>query len=233
MYLSRIPASLALLTLSGAVLASTSTLYSIDPAKSTVRITSSDGGQPYEVSLSDVAGSLRVGGEHPAPRSLDLVFDLKGLHGADSGIDQRLRGSQNLWVDRFPYAVALASEMRSTGAGTYEADASIALRDTSCLAPLAFRWSINSEDGLSVAHLHGTSRVSARDFGIRGDAAQDDWTIAYDLRLVPAAGDAGSVTRHRPDSNMVTEDYPPPRCVPAWAESTLPPAVVRSAQKAG
>jgi len=230
MFLSRIPASLALLALSGAALASTSTVYAVDPAMSTVRITSSDGGQAYEVSLSNVAGSLRVSGEHPAPRSLDLVFDLKALHGTDSELDERLRGSRYLWVDRFPYAVALASDMRSTGTETFEADASIALRDTSCLASMAFHWSLSGEGGQSVGHLHGSSRVSARDFGIRSDAAMDDWLIAYDLRLIPASGESGSVTRHRPDSNRITEDYPPPRCVPAWAESTLSPEVVRAAQ---
>ena len=69
--------------------------------------------------------------QHPAPRSLDLVFDLKDLQGADPALDQRLRGSDNLWVNRFPYAVALVSQMRSTGTGTFEADAAIALRDTS------------------------------------------------------------------------------------------------------
>jgi polyisoprenoid-binding protein YceI len=231
MFLSRIPASLASLTLSGTALASTSALYAVDPAASTVRITSSDGTQPYEVSLSNVAGSLRVSGEQPSPRSLDLVFDLKALHGTDSALDQRLRGSRYLWVDRFPYAVALASDMRATGAGTFAADATIALRNTSCLAPMAFRWSLNAEGGQSVGHLHGTSRVSARDFGIRGDAAQDDWFIAYDLRLVATSGDAGSVTRHRPDSSVITEDYPPPRCVPAWAETTLSPETVRAAQR--
>ena len=230
MFSSRIPASLALLTLSGAALASTSALYTIDPAHSTVSITSSDGARPYEVSLSNVAGTLRVAGEHPAPRSLDLVFDLKDLKGADSGIDQRLRGSDNLWVNRFPYAVALVSQMRSTGTGTFEADAAIALRDTSCLAPIAFRWSMDGEDGQSVGHLHGIGRVNASEFGIHSDAAQDDWVIAYDLRLVPATGDAGSVTRHRPDSNLITEEYPPPRCIPAGAESTLSPETVRAAQ---
>jgi polyisoprenoid-binding protein YceI len=130
MFLSRLPASVALLTLSGAAFASTAGWYAIDPAQSTVRITSSDGTQPYQVSLSNVAGSLRVSGEHSLPRSLDMVFDLKDLHGADAAVDQRLRGSENLWVDRFPFAVTLASEMRSTGTGTFEADASIALRDT-------------------------------------------------------------------------------------------------------
>ncbi len=69
-------------------------------------------------------------------------------------------------------------------------------------------------DGQSVGHLHGISRVNASEFGIHSDAAQDDWAIAYDLRLVPATGDAGSVTRHRP-VDPVTEEYPPPRCIPA------------------
>lgn len=230
MSLSRIPASLVLLTLSGAALASTSSIYAIDPMKSTVRITSSEGIQPYEVSLSNVAGNLRVGGDRLAPRSLDMVFDLKDLRGTDSALDQQLRGSRYLWVDRFPYAVALASAMRPTGAGTFVADASIALRDTSCLAPIAFRWSVESEGGHPVAHLHGRSRINASDFGIRGNAGQGDWVIAYDLRLIPASGDGGSVTRHRPEANLITEAYPPPRCVPAWAESTLSPDTVRAAQ---
>jgi len=230
MFLSRIPVSLALFTLSGAALASASALYAVDPAASTVRITSSDGTQPYVVSLSNVAGSLRVGGEHLSPRSLDLVFDLKALRGADSAQDQRLRGSRYLWVDRFPYAVALASGMRDTGAGTFAADAAIALRDTSCLATMAFRWSLDVEDGRPVGYLHGSSRISARDFGIRGETASENWLIAYDLRLMPTSGAAGSVTRHRPDSSVITEDYPPPRCVPAWAETTLSPETVRAAQ---
>jgi polyisoprenoid-binding protein YceI len=230
MFLSRIPVSLALFTLSGAALAAGSVVYAVDPAASTVRIISSDGTQPFEVSLSNVAGSLRVGGEHLSPRSLDLVFDLGALRGTDSALDQRLRGSRYLWVDRFPYAVALATGMRAIGPGTFAADAAIALRDTSCLVPLAFRWSLEVEGGQSVGHLHGSSRISARDFGIRGDAAPGDWSIAYDLRLVPTAGEAGFVTRHRPDSSVITEDYPPPRCVPAWAETTLSPETVRAAQ---
>jgi polyisoprenoid-binding protein YceI len=231
MFPSRVPASFLLLALSGAALASTSTVYAVDPAMSTVRITSSDGARAYEVALSNVAGSLRVSGEHPAPRSLDLVFDLKALHGTDSELDQRLRGSRYLWVDRFPYAVALVSDLRSTGTETFEADASIALRNTSCLAPMAFHWSLGGEGGQSVGHLHGSSRVSARDFGIRSAAAKDDLLIAYDLRLVRTAADSGSVTRHRPDTNRISEDYPPPRCVPAWAESTLSPEIVRAAQR--
>lgn len=231
----RLPLSLLMLTSSGCALASVPTVYAIDPAASTVEIASRDSLRPFEASIHDIAGSLRLTSDASAPRSLDLVFDLSSLDSGDRSQNQLLLSPKYLWVDHHRYGLTLAPDVSASGAGSFLAQTTLALRNVSCQVPVAFNWRLADEAGAPVAYLRGSTEVSARDFGIE---SSDPWErklkITYELRLKPVAGKVESVTRWGPDA--VTDDnYPPPRCSSTgWPiGAARAPELIRAAEAGG
>ncbi len=226
--------SLLMLASSSCALAGAPTAYQIDPSGSTVEIASRDSLRPFEASVHNIAGNLRLTRDASAPRSLDLVFDLASLDSGDAALNQLLFSSKYLWVDHHRYGLTLAPDVSATGVGSFLAQTTLALRDVSCQVPVTFKWRFANEAGAPVAYLQGSTEVTARDFGMR---STDLWgrslSITYDLRLSAAPGKVEPVTRWGPD--VVPEDYPPARCSSAaWAVgATRAPELVRMAERAG
>ena len=225
----RIPLALLILVPSAAALATAPTAYEVDPAHSTVRIALLDSQQSFEASISNLAGNVRLSGDQLTPSSLDLVFDLAALDSGTSSLDELLRGRRYFWVDRHPYGLTFATDVRATGLETFQADTTLALRDMSCKEPVTFNWRVAIEGGQSVGYFHGTTRVDARDFRIQSaDAWHQVMTITYDLLLTPVPGKVRPVTRWRPDTEWDTDAWPPPRCsFASWSAGAFSPEAVR------
>jgi polyisoprenoid-binding protein YceI len=187
--------------------------YEIDPAHSTVLISSPDSQVPFEASVANLAGDLRLDGDQRTPRSLELVFNLASLESGNASLDELLRGPQYLWVAHDPYGLTIAANIHASSAETFQADSTLTLRDLSCKAPVSFNWRIVKENGIPIGYLHGTSDVRAQDFRI---PSVDPWdrmlAVTYDLRLTPASGPVPPVTRRPPETGLVADEFPSPLC---------------------
>jgi polyisoprenoid-binding protein YceI len=206
--------------------------YEIDSAHSTVLISSPDSRGPFEASVANLAGDLRLDGDQRTPRSLELVFDLASLESGNASLDGLLRGPKYLWVARNPYGVTIAANIRASSAETFQADSTLTLRDSSCKAPVSFNWRIVEENGLPVGYLHGTSEVRAQDFRIQNT---DPWdrmlAVTYDLRLTPASGSVPPVTRRPPETGLVGDEFPSPQCsFASQSAGAFSPETVRARQ---
>src|SRR5271154_5096025 len=130
----RLPLPLLMLASTGGALAAVPA-YEIDPARSTIRITSAESPLAFDASISNLAGNLLLSGDQASPRSLDLVFDLSTLDSGNSSLNETLQGPANLWVDRERYGLTLVSDVRASGPAKFRADSTLTLRDSSCTAP--------------------------------------------------------------------------------------------------
>lgn len=223
----RLPLSLLMLAYSGAALRASPAAYDIDASRSSVQFATDGTPHRFDVSISNLIGNLQLAEAGATPVSLELAFDLASHTSGNSAIDEVFQGRSRQWVDRYPYGLTLATDIRAISPGSFLGDSTLALRDVSCVAPVTFNWRTATEGGRRVGYLHGTTQIDARDFGIRSEDPLDRvMTVTYDLRVTPAEGKVPSVARFRPDPTVVLEDYPPPRCSPS--RGSLAPEALRT-----
>jgi len=166
--------------------------YTLDPAKSTLEYQFVQAGAQNKGKFSKYSVALDLSPDNLAASKLDVVIETTSLDTGDKERDESLKGADLLAVAKFPQARFTSSQITKTANG-YDAAGKLTIRGVSRDFHVPFSFRTADEQGKPAGYLLGKAPLKRLDFGVgqgdwkSTDEVGNDVSVAYSLRLVPAA----------------------------------------------
>jgi polyisoprenoid-binding protein YceI len=168
------------------------TRYTLDPAKSTFEYQFMQAGAQNKGKFTKYTVTLDFSPENLATSKLDVVVEMSSLDTGDQERDDTLKSADLLSVAKFPQSRFTSTQISKTPNG-YDAAGKLTIRGVSRDFHVPFSFRTADEQGKPAGSLLGKTAIKRLDFGVgQGDWKSTEWvgndvTVAYSLRLVPAA----------------------------------------------
>jgi polyisoprenoid-binding protein YceI len=168
------------------------TRYTLDPAKSTFEYQFTQAGAQNKGKFTKYSVTLDFSPESLATSKLDVVVDMGSLDTGDKDRDDTLKSADLFSVAKFPQSHFTSTQITKTANG-YDAVGKLTIRGVSRDFHVPFSFRTADEQGKPAGSLLGRTALKRLDFGVgqgdwkATDQVGNDVTVAYSLRLVPAA----------------------------------------------
>jgi polyisoprenoid-binding protein YceI len=191
----RATAFLAAMMLAGTALAASAPVkYTLEPTTSLLRFSFEQSGASNTGRFGKYTADVTFAADNPAASKIDVSIDMASLDTGDQERDDTLKTSDLFDPAKFPKARFVSSKITSTGAGRYEAQGKLTIRNVTKDIKLPITFQTKDEKGKQIGFLTGRYSLKRLEYGVgQGEWKSTEWVkddvlVTFSLKLVPAAG---------------------------------------------
>jgi polyisoprenoid-binding protein YceI len=183
---------LAAILLAGtASAAGTPVKYTLEPTTSLLRFAFEQAGASNTGRFGKYTADITFAADNPAASKIDVSIDTASLDTGDKERDDTLKSADLLDPAKFPKARFVSSKISSTGAGRYEAQGKLTLRNVTKDIKLPLTFQTKDEKGKQIGFLTGRYSLKRLEYGVgQGEWKSTEWVkddvlVTFSLKLVP------------------------------------------------
>jgi polyisoprenoid-binding protein YceI len=166
--------------------------FVLEPSKSLLRFSFVQAGASNTGRFGKYTADVLFSNDNLAASKIDVSIDIASLDTGDKERDDTLKGADLFDVKKFPAARFVSSKIISSGAGRYEAQGKLTIRNVTKDIKLPITWQTKDEGGKTYGYLTGRSSLKRLEYGVgQGDWKSTEWVnddvgVTFSLRLAPA-----------------------------------------------
>jgi polyisoprenoid-binding protein YceI len=166
--------------------------YTLEPTKSLLRFSFVQAGATNSGRFGKYTADVLFANDNLPASKIDVSVDIASLDTGDMERDDTLRGADLFDVKKFPKARFVSTRIVSSGAGRYEAQGKLTIRNVTkdVKVPIAFQ--TKAEQGKNMGYLSGRMTIKRLEYGVgQGEWKSTEWvndevSVTFSLRLMPA-----------------------------------------------
>jgi polyisoprenoid-binding protein YceI len=166
--------------------------FVLEPSRSLLRFSFVQAGATNTGRFAKYNADVFFSNENLAGSKIDVTIDIASLDTGDKERDDTLKGADLFDVKKFPQAHFVATKIASSGAGRYEAQGKLTIRNVTkdLKVPMTFQTKV--EQGKTMGYLTGRATIKRLEYGVgQGDWKSTEWvnddvSVTFSLRLAPA-----------------------------------------------
>jgi polyisoprenoid-binding protein YceI len=166
--------------------------FVLEPSKSLLRFSFVQAGASNTGRFGKYTADVLFSNDNLAASKIDVSIDIASLDTGDKERDDTLKGADLFDVKKFPSARFVSSKIVSSGAGRYEAQGKLTIRNVTKDIKLPITFQTKNEGGKTYGYLTGRSSLKRLEYGVgQGDWKSTEWVnddvgVTFSLRLAPA-----------------------------------------------
>jgi polyisoprenoid-binding protein YceI len=166
--------------------------FTLDPASSLLRFTFEQAGASNNGRFGKYTADVTFAADNLAASKIDVSVDIGSLDSGDKERDDTLKSADLFNPAKFPKARFVSSKIAMVGAGRYEAQGKLTIRDVTKDIKLPITFQTRDEKGKQVGFLTGRYTIKRLEYGVgQGEWkslewVKDDVLVTFSLKLVPA-----------------------------------------------
>jgi polyisoprenoid-binding protein YceI len=189
----RLTSFLAALLLAGSALAAGAApvKYTLDAGSSLLRFTFEQAGASNTGRFGKLTADVVFAADNLAASKIDVSIDIASLDTGDKERDDTLKSADLFDPAKFPKARFVSSKITATGAGRYEAQGKLTIRNVTKDIKLPITFQTKAEKGRQMGYLTGRYTLKRLDYGVgQGDWKSTEWVkddviVTFSLKLAP------------------------------------------------
>ena len=166
--------------------------FVLEPSRSLLRFSFVQAGATNNGRFAKYNADVFFSNENLAGSKIDVTIDIASLDTGDKERDDTLKGADLFDVKKFPQAHFVATKIVSSGAGRYEAQGKLTIRNVTkdLKVPMTFQTKV--EQSKTMGYLTGRATLKRLEYGVgQGDWKSTEWvnddvSVTFSLRLTPA-----------------------------------------------
>jgi polyisoprenoid-binding protein YceI len=192
-----VAAALTLTTLAGqqvsAAAPAAPVKYTLDAPGSLLRFNFEQAGANNTGRFSKYTTDITFSADNLAASKIDTSIDVTSLDTGDKERDDTLKSADLFDVAKFPKARFVSSKIILVGAGRYEAQGKLTIRNVTKDLKLPITFQTKDEKGKTVGYLTGRVTIKRLEYGVgQGDWKSTEWVkddvlVTFSLKLLPGA----------------------------------------------
>jgi polyisoprenoid-binding protein YceI len=167
--------------------------YTLDAPASLLRFTFEQAGAMNTGRFKGFTADITFAQDALPASKLDVSVDIGSLDTGDKERDDTLKTADLFDVAKFPKARFVSSKITMSGAGRYEAQGKLTIRNVTKDIKLPITFQTKGEKGKDVGFLTGRTTIKRLEYGVgQGEWkslewVKDDVIVTFSLKLIPAA----------------------------------------------
>jgi polyisoprenoid-binding protein YceI len=165
--------------------------YTLDPASSLLRFTFEQAGANNTGRFTKYTADVTFSADNLAASKIDVSIDVAALDTGDKERDDTLKSADLFDPTKFPKARFVSSKIVAAGAGRYEAQGKLTIRNVTKDIKLPITFQTKEEKGKQMGYLTGRYTLKRLEYGVgQGEWkslewVKDDVVITFSLKLTP------------------------------------------------
>jgi len=166
--------------------------YTLDPAGSMLRFSFEQAGANNNGRFGKYTVDVAFAADNLAASKIDTTVDVASLDTGDKERDDTLKSADLFDVAKFPKARFVATKITLAGAGRYEAQGKLTIRNVTKDLKLPITFQTKDEKGKAVGYMTGRATIKRLEYGVgQGDWKSTEWVkddvlVTFSLKLLPA-----------------------------------------------
>ena len=166
--------------------------YTLDPASSLLRFTFEQAGANNTGRFGKYTADVAFSPENLAASKIDVSIDIASLDTGDKERDDTLKSADLFDPTKFPKARFVSSKISTVGAGRYEAQGKLTIRNVTKDIKLPITFQTKEEKGKQMGFLTGRYSLKRLEYGVgQGEWkslewVKDDVIVTFSLKLASA-----------------------------------------------
>jgi polyisoprenoid-binding protein YceI len=167
--------------------------YTLDAPSSLLRFTFDQAGASNTGRFGKYTADVTFAADNLAASKIDVSIEIASLDSGDKERDDTLKSADLFDPAKFPKARFVSSKITNTGAGRYEAQGKLTIRNVTKDIKLPITFQTKEEKGKQVGYLTGRYTLKRLEYGVgQGDWKSTEWVkddviVTFSLKLQPAA----------------------------------------------
>jgi polyisoprenoid-binding protein YceI len=185
--------SVLLLTAATAFAAGAPTKYTLEPASSLLRFSFEQAGANNTGRFAKYTADVTFSADNLAASKIDVSIDIASLDTGDKERDDTLKSADLFDPAKFPKARFVSSKITAAGAGRFEAQGKLTIRNVTKDIKLPITFQSRAEGGKQIGYLTGRYGIKRLEYGVgQGEWkllewVKDDVLVTFSLKLTPAS----------------------------------------------
>lgn len=165
--------------------------YTLDAGSSLLRFTFEQAGANNTGRFGKYTADVTFGADNLAASKIDVDIDIASLDTGDMERDDTLKSADLFDPAKFPKARFVSSKITTVGAGRYEAQGKLTIRNVTKNIKLPITFQTKEEKGKQVGYLTGRYTLKRLEYGVgQGDWKSTEWVkddviVSFSLKLQP------------------------------------------------
>ncbi len=182
----------ALLLAASAFAAGAPPKYTLEPTSSLLRFTFEQAGASNTGRFGKYTADVTFAADNLAASKIDVSIDIGSLDTGDKERDDTLKSADLFNPAKFPKARFVSSKIAVVGAGRYEAQGKLTIRDVTKDIKLPITFQTRDEKGKQMGYLTGRYTIKRLEYGVgQGEWKSTEWVkddvlVTFSLKLTPA-----------------------------------------------
>ena len=181
----------AILFAGTALAAGTPVKYTLEPTTSLLRFGFEQAGANNTGRFGKYTADVTFAIDNLAASKIDVSIDIASLDTGDKERDDTLKSADLFDPAKFPKARFVSSKISSTGAGRFEAQGKLTIRNVTKDIKLPITFQTKDEKGKQMGFLTGRYTLKRLEYGVgQGDWKSTEWVkddvlVTFSLKLAP------------------------------------------------
>ena len=183
---------LAAMILAGTAIAATAPVkYTLEPSASLLRFSFEQSGANNTGRFGKFTADITFAADNLAASKIDVSIDTGSLDTGDSERDDTLKSADLLDPAKFPKARFVSSKITLVGAGRFEAQGKLTVRNVTKDIKLPITFQTKDEKGKATGFLTGRYTLKRLEYGVgQGEWKSTEWVkddvlVTFSLKLTP------------------------------------------------
>jgi polyisoprenoid-binding protein YceI len=165
--------------------------YTLDPAGSMLRFTFEQAGANNTGRFGKYTADVTFAADNLAASKINVSIDIASLDSGDKERDDTLKSSDLFDPPKFPKATFVSSKITNTGAGRYEAQGKLTIRNVTKDIKLPITFQTKDDGKKQMGYLTGRYTLKRLEYGVgQGDWKSTEWVkddviVTFSLKLAP------------------------------------------------
>ncbi len=189
----RLTSLLAALLIAGSALAAGAApvKYTLDPGSSLLRFSFEQAGANNNGRFGKFTADVTFAQDNLAASKIDVSIDIASLDTGDKERDDTLKSADLFDPAKFPKARFVSSKITTVGAGRYEAQGKLTIRNVTKDIKLPITFQTKQEGARQMGFLTGRYTLKRLEYGVgQGEWKSLEWvkdevTVTFSLKLTP------------------------------------------------
>ncbi len=185
---------LAAVCIAGTALAASAPVkYTLEPTASLLRFSFEQSGANNTGRFGKYTADVTFAADNLAASKIDVSIDTGSLDTGDKERDDTLKQAELLDPAKFPKARFVSSKITLVGAGRFEAQGKLTIRDVTKDIKLPITFQTKDEKGKQMGFLTGRYSLKRLEYGVgQGDWKSTEWVkydvlVTFSLKLSPVS----------------------------------------------
>ena len=166
--------------------------YTLDTGASLLRFTFEQAGANNTGRFGKYTADVTFAADNLAASKIDVSIDIASLDTGDKERDDTLKSSDLFDPAKVPKARFVSSKITAAGAGRFEAQGKLTIRNVTKDIKLPITFQSRAEGGKQIGYLTGRYGIKRLEYGVgQGEWKSVEWVkddvlVTFSLKLVPA-----------------------------------------------